>query len=137
MFLVLKARGASMHHFLNLFSSKDFVSNDRIVGHWLRGRVVHQLAWSHLKPADQFRTPTSIMIAGPSGCGKTVFTTRLLLENSHLFSTTPNTIHYCYGSWQHGFELLKNVASNFMKACPTAIFYENGLLKEVFWFWTI
>ena len=53
MFLVLKARGASMHIFLNLFSSKDFVSNGRIVGHWLRGRVVDQLAWSHLKPADQ------------------------------------------------------------------------------------
>ena len=42
-----------MHHFLNLFSSQDFVSNDRIVGHWLRGRVVDQLAWSHLKPAGQ------------------------------------------------------------------------------------
>ena len=51
--LVLKARGASMHHFLNLFSSEDFVSNDRIVGHWLHGRVVDQLAWNHLKPADQ------------------------------------------------------------------------------------
>ena len=57
------------------------------------------------REAFTFRTPTSTMIAGPSGCGKTVFTTRLLLENSDQFSTTPNTIHYCYGSWQHGFEI--------------------------------
>ena len=44
MFLVLKARGASMQDFLSLFSSKDFVSNDGIVGSWLRARVVDQLA---------------------------------------------------------------------------------------------
>ena len=53
MFLVLKARGASMQDFLSLFSSHDFVSNDRKVGSWLRARVVDQLAWQQLKPADQ------------------------------------------------------------------------------------
>ena len=53
MFLVLKARGANMQDFLSLFSSKDFVNNDRIVGSWLRARVVDQLAWTQLKPADQ------------------------------------------------------------------------------------
>lgn len=53
MFLVLKARGASMQHFLNLFSSKDFVSNDRKVGSWLRHRVVDQIAWNNLKHPDQ------------------------------------------------------------------------------------
>ena len=53
MFLVLKARGANRQDFLSLFSSKDFVNNDRIVGSWLRARVVDQLAWTQLKPADQ------------------------------------------------------------------------------------
>ena len=65
------------------------------------------------REAFTFRTPTSIMIAGPSGCGKTVFTTRLLLENSDLFSTTPNTIHFCYGSWQHSFEIFKKCGVQF------------------------
>ena len=59
------------------------------------------------RKAFKFNTPTSLMIAGPSGCGKTVFTTRLLLENPDLFATPPCCIHYCYGSWQHGFETLK------------------------------
>ena len=57
------------------------------------------------REAFTFRTPTSIIIVEHSGCGKNVFTTRLLLENSDLFSTTPNTIHYCYCSRQHGFEI--------------------------------
>ena len=48
MFLVLKARGASMQDFLRLFSSEDFVSNARKVGGWLRGRVVDQLACNNL-----------------------------------------------------------------------------------------
>ena len=45
MFLVLKARGPSMQDFLSLFSSHDFVSNDRKVRGWLRACVVNQLAW--------------------------------------------------------------------------------------------
>ena len=53
MFLVLKATGANMQDFLSLCSIKDFVNNDRIVGRWLRARVVDQLAWTQLKPADQ------------------------------------------------------------------------------------
>ena len=53
MFLVLKATGANMQDFLSLFSSKDFVSNDRIVGSWLRARVVDQSAWTQFKPADR------------------------------------------------------------------------------------
>ena len=49
MFVALKARGASMENFLSLFSSKDFVSNDRTVGHWLRHRIVDQIVWNNLK----------------------------------------------------------------------------------------
>ena len=56
MFLVLKSRGASMQHFLSLFSNHDFVSNDRKVGSWLRARVFGQLAWQQLKPADRTTT---------------------------------------------------------------------------------
>ena len=79
------------------------------------------------RAAFTFRTPTSIMIAGPSGCGKTVFTTRLLLENSDLFSTTPNTIYYCYGSWQHGFEIFKKCGVQFHEGVP-----DRNLLRK--WF---
>ena len=53
MFLALKARGASIQDFLSLFSSHDFVSNDRKVGSWFRASVLAQLAWQQLKPADQ------------------------------------------------------------------------------------
>ena len=56
MFLVLKARGASMQDFLNLFSSKDFVSNDHKVSRWLRGCIVDQLTWQHLEPVDKTTT---------------------------------------------------------------------------------
>ena len=79
------------------------------------------------REAFTFRTPTSIMIAGPSGCGKTVFTTNLLLENPDVFSTTPHTIRYCYGSWQHGFELLKQHGVQFHEGVP-----DSNLLPK--WF---
>ena len=59
MFLVLKVRGANMQHFSSLFSSKDLVNNDCIVGSWLRACVVNQLAWTQLKPADQIN-PTCV-----------------------------------------------------------------------------
>ena len=62
MFLVLKARGASMQDFLSLFSSHDFVSNDRKVGCWLRARVVDQLTWQQLKQADQTTTQCGLNI---------------------------------------------------------------------------
>ena len=70
------------------------------------------------RKAFKFNTPTSLMIAGPSGCGKTVFTTRLLLENPDLFATPPCCIHYCYGSWQHGFETLKKGGVHFHEGIP-------------------
>lgn len=63
-------------------------------------------------------TPSSLMIAGPSGCGKTVFTTGLLLDSPELFATPPNSIHYCYGSWQPGLETLKNGGIQFHKGIP-------------------
>ena len=48
MFLVYKANGHSMDDFLSLFSSKDFVGNDRQVGHWLTHRIVDALAWQEI-----------------------------------------------------------------------------------------
>ena len=56
MFVVRKARGASMEDFLSLFSSKDFVSNDHTVCHWLRHRIVDQIVWNNLKKPDQTTT---------------------------------------------------------------------------------
>ena len=76
--------------------------------------------------AFTFRTPTSIMIAGPSGCGKTVFTTNLFLENPDVFSTTPHTLHCCCGSWQHGFELLKQHGVQFHEGVPDSKWFPKG-----------
>jgi len=66
----------------------------------------------------QFHTPSSLLIAGPSGCGKTVFTTKLLLENGDLFQQAPKSIHYCYGSWQGGFQKLKKGGVKFHEGIP-------------------
>ena len=70
------------------------------------------------REAFKFNTPSSLMIAGPSGCGKTVFTSRLLLDNPDLFTTPPPCIHYCYGSWQPGFETLKKGGVYFHEGIP-------------------
>ena len=70
------------------------------------------------RKAFRFRTPTSLLIAGPSGCGKTVFTTHLLLDKVELFDKPPETIHYCYGSWQKGFERLKKEGVKFHEGIP-------------------
>ena len=85
------------------------------------------------RKAFAFNTPTSLMIVGPSGCGKTVFTTRLLLENPDLFATTPGSIHYCYGSWQSGFETLKKSGVHFHEGIPDSTllpkwFPQGGIL---------
>ena len=66
------------------------------------------------------------MIAGPSGCGKTVLT-RLLLDNPDLFATPPDRIHYCYGSWQPGFQTLKKGGVHFHEGTP-----DSSLLPK--WF---
>jgi len=70
------------------------------------------------RQAFQFQTPSSLLIAGPSGCGKTVFTTKLLLENGDLFQEPPKSIHYCYGSWQDGFQNLKKGGVKFHEGIP-------------------
>ena len=85
------------------------------------------------REAFTFKTPTSIMIAGPSGCGKIAFTTRLLLDNPELFRTPTNTIRYCYDSWQHGFEFLKQCGVQFDEGVPDQSllpkwFPEDGIL---------
>ena len=67
----------------------------------------------------QLRTPCSVLIVGPSGSGKTVFTTPLLTENLDLFSTKPAHVHYCYGSWQKGFESLRKKGVTFSAGVPT------------------
>lgn len=48
MFLVNKANGHSMNEFLDLFSSHDFVGNDRKVGRWLKHRIIDALAWKEI-----------------------------------------------------------------------------------------
>ena len=62
-----------------------------------------------------------------------MFTTRLLLDNPDLFRTPTDTIRYCYGSWQHGFELLKQCGVQFHEGVPDRSllpkwFPEGGIL---------
>jgi len=59
-----------------------------------------------------------MMVVGPSGCGKTVFTTELLFNNLELFVESPKSIHYCYGSWQKGYEPLKKGGVKFHEGVP-------------------
>ena len=70
------------------------------------------------REAFRFHTPSSLLVVGPSGCGKTVFTTNLLLNNLDLFRTTPSQIHYCYGVWQDGFQLMKEQGVKFHEGVP-------------------
>ena len=70
------------------------------------------------RKAFKFHTPSSMMVVGPSGCGKTVFTTKLLLNNRELFAESPKSIHYCYGSWQKGYEPLKKGGVQFHEGVP-------------------
>ena len=70
------------------------------------------------RPAFRFHTPSSLMIAGPSGSGKTVFTTKLLLDNPELFADPPPDVHYCYGSWQKGYDPLKKAGVRFHEGIP-------------------
>ena len=65
-----------------------------------------------------FRTPSSLLIVGPSGCGKTMFTTKLLLDNVESFAESPPSLHYCYGSWQKGFDKLKKGGVKFHEGIP-------------------
>ena len=73
------------------------------------------------------------MIAGPSGSGKTVFTTKLFLDNPELFKDPPQDVHYCYGSWQKGFDKLKKEGVQFHKGIPDSYalpkwFPEGGVM---------
>jgi len=89
------------------------------------------------RPAFCFRTPSSLLIAGPSECGKTVFTTKRLLENTESFAEPPATIHYCYGSWQKGFDKLKKGGVKFHEGIPDSEIYLNGSPREASWSWMI
>ena len=85
------------------------------------------------RPAFRFHTPSSLMIAGPSGSGKTVFTTKLLLDNPELFADPHQDVHYCYGSWQKGFDPLKKAGVRFHEGIPDSDalpqwFPEGGVL---------
>lgn len=83
--------------------------------------------------AFQFHTPSSLMVAGPSGCGKTLFTTKLLLYNLDLFTDPPKNNHFCYGSWQKGYEPLQRDGVKFDEGIPDSnslpkLFPKGGLL---------
>ncbi|XP_078373310.1 uncharacterized protein LOC144656923 [Oculina patagonica] len=72
--------------------------------------------------AFSFRMPSSILIVGPSSCGKTCFTESVLLNHSkELFSTPPETIHYCFGAWQDGFANMKKRGVKFHEGIPEEV----------------
>lgn len=70
------------------------------------------------RKAFPFRTSIRLLIAGPSGCGKTLFTAQLLLDNVDLFDKELKSIHYCYGSWQKGFERHQKQGIKFHEGIP-------------------
>ena len=47
-----------------------------------------------------------------------MFTTKLLLDNVESFAEPPPSIHYCYGSWQKGFDKLKKGGVKFHEGIP-------------------
>jgi len=73
------------------------------------------------------------MVVSPSGSGKTVFTTKLLVDNLHLFETPPKHIYYCYGTWQDGFKLVKEYGVKFHHGIPDSdllpIWFPKGGLR--------
>ena len=69
------------------------------------------------RKAFRFHTPSSLIVVGPSGCGKTVFTTKLLVDNLDSFERPPRQIH-CYGTWQDGFEVMKEHGVRFHEGIP-------------------
>ena len=98
-----------------------------------RDRVCESLDTMERRKAFRFHTPASLMVTGPSGCGKTVFTATLLLNNADLFAQPPKSIHYCYGSWQKGYEPLKKGGVKFHEGIPDSDslpewFPQGGLL---------
>ena len=79
--------------------------------------------------AFRFHTPSSLMVVCLSGCSKTVFTTKLLVNNLDSFERPPHQIHYCYGAWQHVFELMKEYGINFNEGIPTLNSCPNGFQR--------
>lgn len=80
--------------------------------------------------AFKFRHPSNIMIAGPSGSGKTVFTTKLILQNHNLWPDTPRVVHYCYGVWQKGFDILKKNGVQFHAGVPDTKQFDKWYGKD-------
>ena len=87
--------------------------------------------------AFRFHTPSSLMVVCLSGCSKTVFTTKLLVNNLDSFERPPHQIHYCYGAWQHVFELMKEHGINFHEGIPTLNSCPNGFQRVDYWCWMI
>ena len=54
-------------------------------------------------PDYTFITPTTMIISGATGSGKTTWLKKLL-SHPDMFSTKPDRIIYCYGTWQDTFE---------------------------------
>lgn len=55
MFLVARSEGVSMTDFLKRFNAKDFVTNDHIVGEWLKNLVIDKIKWREIcnEPHEQ------------------------------------------------------------------------------------
>jgi hypothetical protein len=51
-----------------------------------------------------FKTPANICLYGATQSGKTSFVLRLLEHRDDMFTTKPERILYCYGSWQSAYE---------------------------------
>lgn len=73
------------------------------------------------------QSPFTMVCSGATSSGKTYFVRRIL-ENSHrMMSTEPNSILYCYGSFQPTYDLMEREFNNisFMEGLPTKSDIDN------------
>jgi len=69
---------------------------------------------------EVFIHPFTCTIAGPTQSGKTSLLKNILIFNSILFDKPPNTITYCYSTWQTIYNELGEIIPNirFVKGIP-------------------
>lgn len=58
-YLKAKSNGHSLSYFLNLFSDKDYVNNDHIIGQMLKRFITNKQQWEHICQQSYSQTCTS------------------------------------------------------------------------------
>ncbi|KAL9960380.1 hypothetical protein ACROYT_G033831 [Oculina patagonica] len=101
MYLIDRAEGRSMSQFEARFKKHDYVYNDHKVGQMLKQLISKERSWHKICKMEYHQD------CEPSLCG--------------LFSTPPETIHYCFGAWQDGFANMKKRGVKFHEGIPEEV----------------